>query len=217
MNKKTKIARIYCRVSTVQQDLTRQMALVEWAEQRGYYVAKVYAEKASGRTANREKLAEMIDDLKQGEVVIVENIDRLTRLPIKEAEKLIGRIKAKGARLAMPGVVDLDDLYPADGIVMDTVQDLLLKIAMKSASDDYELRRERQAAGFARARAEGRSVGGRRIDQKRIDAVAFWRQKGLSIAETAKALSCSPGTVKRIWRKIQAGEYRVSGNKLSEK
>ena len=131
----------------------------------------------------------MIDDLKQGEVVIVENIDRLTRLPIKEAEKLIGRIKAKGARLAMPGVVDLDDLYPADsmaGIVMDTVQDLLLKIAMKSASDDYELRRERQAAGFARARAEGRSVGGRRIDQKRIDAVAFWRQKGLSVAEPLK-------------------------------
>ncbi|OAM43542.1 recombinase family protein [Eikenella halliae] len=220
MNKQTKIARIYCRVSTVQQDLTRQMALREWAEQRGYYVAKVYAEKASGRTAERAKLTEMIEDLQEGEVVVIENIDRLTRLPVKEAEKLVGRIKAKGARLAMPGVVDLDELYPADsmaGIVMEAVQNLLLKIAMKSASDDYELRRERQAAGFARARAEGRSVGGRRIDQKRIDAVAFWRQKGLSIAETAKALSCSPGTVKRIWRKIQAGEYRVSGNKLPEK
>lgn len=213
MNKKAKIARIYCRVSTVQQDLTRQMALVEWAEQRGYYVAKVYAEKASGRTANREKLAEMIDDLKQGEVVIVENIDRLTRLPIKEAEKLVGRIKAKGARLAMPGVVDLDDLYPADsmaGIVMDTVQDLLLKIAMKSASDDYELRRERQAAGYQRARAEGRRVGGRPINQKRIDGVAACRNKGLSIWETANVLGCSTGTVKNIARKIKTGEYRVS-------
>lgn len=213
MNKKAKIARIYCRVSTVQQDLTRQMALVEWAEQRGYYVAKVYAEKASGRTANREKLAEMIDDLKQGEVVIVENIDRLTRLPIKEAEKLVDRIKAKGARLAMPGVVDLDDLYPADsmaGIVMDTVQDLLLKIAMKSASDDYELRRERQAAGYQRARAEGRRVGGRPINQKRIDGVAACRNKGLSIRETANVLGCSTGTVKNIARKIKTGEYRVS-------
>lgn len=42
---------------------------------------------ASGRTANRKKLAEMIDDLKQDDVVIVENIDHLTRLPIKEAVK----------------------------------------------------------------------------------------------------------------------------------
>ena len=216
----TKIARIYCRVSTVQQDLSRQVALKEWAEQRGYYVAKVYAEKASGRTADRPKLLEMIEDLQAGEVVVIENIDRLTRLPIREAEKLISRIKAKGARLAMPGVVDLDELYPADsmaGIVMEAVQNLLLKIAMKSASDDYELRRERQAAGFARAKAEGRRLGGRKIDQKRIDGVAFWRQKGLSISETANALGYSTGTVKRIARKIRSGEYRVSGNKLPEK
>ena len=56
MNKKTKIARIYCRVSTKEQNLDRQLNLKHWAEQRGFYVAHIYAEKQSGRTANRIQL-----------------------------------------------------------------------------------------------------------------------------------------------------------------
>lgn len=62
MNKKTKIARIYCRVSTKEQNLDRQLNLKHWAEQRGFYVAHIYAEKQSGRTANRIQLKEMLND-----------------------------------------------------------------------------------------------------------------------------------------------------------
>lgn len=56
----------------------------EWAEQRGFYVAKVYAENASGRTADRPTLKEKLTDLQAGEFVTAENIDRLSRLLIKE-------------------------------------------------------------------------------------------------------------------------------------
>lgn len=52
----------------------------------------------------------MIDDLQPGEVVISEKMDRISRLSLPEAEKLIEAIKAKGAKLAVPGVVDLSDL-----------------------------------------------------------------------------------------------------------
>ena len=76
MSEINKIARIYCRVSTEEQDLSRQLGLKKWAELRGFYVAKVYAEKASGRHADRPQLLEMIKDLQAGEIVIAESMDR---------------------------------------------------------------------------------------------------------------------------------------------
>lgn len=41
-------ARVYLRVSTDEQDLTRQEAIVGSARAAGFYVAAVYREKASG-------------------------------------------------------------------------------------------------------------------------------------------------------------------------
>ena len=91
MSEINKIARIYCRVSTEEQDLSRQLGLKQWAESRGFYVAKIYAEKASGRHADRPQLLEMIKDLQAGEIVIAESMERLSRLPLAEAEALIAQ------------------------------------------------------------------------------------------------------------------------------
>ncbi len=104
------IARIYLRVSTDEQELTRQNSIIEDARGRGFYVAGVYKEKASGARADRPELQRMIADLQPGEVVVAEKIDRISRLPLTEAEQLIGSIKAKGAKLAIPGIVDLSEL-----------------------------------------------------------------------------------------------------------
>ncbi|MFX6007040.1 resolvase, partial [Acinetobacter baumannii] len=58
---------------------------------------------------------------------------------------------SKGARLAIPGLVDLSeiskDLSGMSKIIVDTIQELLLKIALQMAHEDYELRRERQRQG----------------------------------------------------------------------
>jgi hypothetical protein len=109
-----KIARIYLRVSTDEQDLTRQAGIEHISQAAGYYVAGVYREKASGARADRPELLWMIADLQPGEVVIAEKIDRISRLPLAEAEQLVGSIRAKGARLAVPGLVDLSDFCVRD-------------------------------------------------------------------------------------------------------
>ena len=49
----------------------------------------------------------MIADLQPGEVVVAEKIDRISRLPLAEAQRLVSSIRSKGARLAVPGLVDL--------------------------------------------------------------------------------------------------------------
>jgi DNA invertase Pin-like site-specific DNA recombinase len=105
-----KIARVYLRVSTDAQDLQRQEAIADQAKAAGYYLAGVYREKASGARADRPELLRMVADLQPGDVVIAEKIDRISRLPLPEAEALIAAIRAKGARLAVPGVLDLSEL-----------------------------------------------------------------------------------------------------------
>jgi DNA invertase Pin-like site-specific DNA recombinase len=144
----------------------------------------------------------MVADLQPGEVVIAEKIDRISRLPLPEAERLVASIRAKGARLAVPGVVDLSDLAAeAQGvakIVLESVQDMLLKLALQMARDDYEDRRERQRQGIELAKRDGRYKG-RRADPKRRAQVIALRSIGQSIAETAKLAGCSPSQVKRIW------------------
>jgi len=105
----------------------------------------------------------MIEDLQPGEVVIAEKIDSISRLPLANAEKLVASIRAKGAKLSIAGVIDLNELAAsAQGvsrIVLESVQDMLLKLALQMARDDYEDRRERQRQGIALAKGAGRYPG----------------------------------------------------------
>jgi DNA invertase Pin-like site-specific DNA recombinase len=144
----------------------------------------------------------MIADLQPGEVVVAEKIDRISRLPLPEAEQLVASIRAKGARLAIPGLVDLSEVAAgAEGmakIVLDSVQELLLKLALQMARDDYETRRERQRQGINLAKATGRYAG-RKPDTAVHQRIIELRGAGLSIRKTAKMAGCSESQVKLIW------------------
>ncbi|WP_425290005.1 recombinase family protein, partial [Shewanella algae] len=59
------------------------------ARAAGFYVAAVYREKASGARPDRPELLRMVADLQPGEVVVAEKIDRISRLPLQEAELLV--------------------------------------------------------------------------------------------------------------------------------
>lgn len=135
-------------------------------------------------------------------------INRISRLPLEEAEKLVATIREKGARLAVPGVVDLSELVAeAQGvarIVLESVQDMLLKLALQMARDDYEDRRERQRQGIVIAKQAGKYEG-RKADTAMHDRIVALRKGGNSIANTAKLAGCSVSQVKRIW-KMKQGE-----------
>lgn len=201
-NTNPKIARVYLRVSTDEQDLARQERVIEDAQAAGYYVAAVYREKASGARADRPELRRMVDDLQAGEVVIAEKIDRISRLPLPEAEQLVAAIQSKGARLAVPGIVDLSELAAnADGVarvVLESVQAMLLRVALQMARDDYEDRRERQRQGIEDAKAQGKYAG-RKANTRAHGQIVALRAAGRSIAETASMTGCSVSQVKRVW------------------
>lgn len=197
-----KVARIYLRVSTDEQDLSRQAEIEHSTRSAGYYIAGVYREKASGARADRPELLRMIADLQPCEVVVAEKIDRISRLPLDEAQRLVDSIRDKGAKLAVPGLVDLSEFaLEADSvsrIVIESVQELLLKLALQMARDDYEIRRERQRQGVQLAKAAGKYVG-RRPDVAIHQRIIALRTAGQSIKRTAKLAGCSQSQVKRIW------------------
>lgn len=206
-------ARVYLRVSTDDQDLARQETIVASARDAGFYVAAVYREKASGARPDRPELLRLVDDLQPGEVVIAEKIDRISRLPLPDAELLIAAIREKGARLAVPGIVDLSELVSESTgvarIVLEAVQDMLLRVALQTARDDYETRRERQREGVQIAKRAGRYKG-RKPDIALHRRILSLRESGMSIARTAELAGCSVAQVKRV-----TAIYRQQGGEAS--
>ena len=199
-----KVARIYQRVSTENQELERQDSLLTLAREQGFYIAGVYREKASGVDPNRPELEKLINDLQEGDFLIAEKIDRISRLPLAHAEKLIERIKAKGAKLLIPGIIDLSDVKADTSdkiaeIVLDTMQTMLLKIALQMARDDYETRRKRQKEGIEIAKKNGKYTGRKATINE--NAILTMLNNGLSISKTAEIAKCSISSVKRIAKK----------------
>ena len=128
----------------------------------------------------------------------VGRIDPISRLPLPKAELLVAAIRAKGARLAVPGIVDLSDLVADNSgvtrIVLEAVQEMLLRVALQTARDDYETRRERQRQGIEIARRAGRYTG-RKPDTTQHRRILSLRHAGRSIARTAQLTECSTAQV----------------------
>ncbi len=135
-------------------------------------------------------------------MLIAEKIDRISRLPLPEAEKLVSSIRSKGARLAVPGLVDLSEITArVDGIakiVLASVQELLLKLSLQMARDNYETRRERQRQGVQLAKHSGKYKG-RKEDSITHQRIIALRDAGNTIHKTAELAGCSVSQVKRIW------------------
>src|SRR3546814_11394551 len=87
----------YARVSTDDQDLTSQRAVLHAAG-----CTRIFAEKITGAHAKRPELARMLDHLRAGDVVTVTRLDRLARSP-RELLVLAQQLQAHGAGLRLLG------------------------------------------------------------------------------------------------------------------
>ncbi len=212
-----KIARIYLRVSTIEQSNQRQEKIIDEATNNGYYIAKVYREKASGAIKDRPKLRELISDLQPGEIIVAENIDRISRLPLQDAMDLVNEIREKGAFLSIPNIVDLGELMTENQtelskIIMLSVQEMLLKMALQIARDDYELRRERQLAGIALAK-KNKKYKGRKPDLNKHQLILdLWATGNYTEVEIAKRVDCSLPQVKRVKQIYKTKSIQLSTN-----
>lgn len=199
--------RAYLRASTSDQDANRaRQALGAFAAQHHQKIASYYAENASGASPNRAELRRLLIDAHPGDVLLVESIDRLSRLPTDDWKRLRTEIDAKGLRvvaLDLPTSHAAMQKTPDDDFtarMLDAINAMMLDMMAAIARKDYEQRRERQAQGIEKAKAEG-LYRGRRVDPALHQRVTELLNAGFSIRKVAQHAQCSTSTVQRVKRR----------------
>lgn len=172
----------YARVSSTGQSLDIQNAALEAAG-----CEKVFAEKVSGRsTKDRIELAQAMDFVREGDTLVVTRLDRLAR-SVGDLHRIIEKLTDKG--------VEFRCLQQSDVVTGTSTGKLMLAILGAVAQFENDIRRERQAEGIAKAKADGRYKGRpATIDPKRVKEL---HQTGLGPAAIAREMKIARASVYR--------------------
>lgn len=196
-------ARIYLRASTKEQDSKRaESALLEFASSKNLEVIETYCENYSGTKLERPQLNRLLQDSQEGEILLVESVDRLSRLSQEDFDTLKLRLSEKRLKLV---VMDLPTTYEhfSEGItgsIMAVINNMLIDLMATMARLDQEKRVERIKQGMEKAKAQGKRVGGRAKNQELRANIKKYLAKGMTAEEVAKLVDCGVATVYRVKR-----------------
>ena len=191
--------RIYVRASTKDQDAERALADLKKFALSIKGDVNEYIENESGTKLDRPVLNQLLDDSTNGDTLLVESVDRLSRLSLNDFEVLKGRIKEKGLKLV---VADLPTTHmlvnSADNItssILSLVNNMLIDLLATMARLDNDKRRERIKQGLERS---GYKPTGKKADIAKHARIKELNNKGLTKEEIAKAVGCGVATVYRV-------------------
>jgi len=175
----------YARVSTIDQNLDRQ---IDAMKENG--AEKIFTEKVTGKKADRPELMKMMDHLRDGDVVVISELTRLSR-STKDLFVIVEQIQAKGANIKSLKETWLDTTTP-HGKLMFTIFAGLSQF-------EADLTAQRTREGLAAARARGR-VGGRpKVESDKSSmALKMYDSKDFSIDEICKSCHISKTTLYRL-------------------
>jgi DNA invertase Pin-like site-specific DNA recombinase len=164
-------------------------------------IVGTYIEHESGAKLARPELFRLLADSRPSEILLVEQVDRLSRLTDSDWRNLRAGLDARQVRvvaldlptswqLATPGDEFTARMFHALNAMM---LDMLAAVARK----DYDDRRRRQAQGVAKAKAAG-AYRGRPEDVDRNAGIAGMLRSGMSWSSIQAATGCSRTTIAKI-------------------
>jgi DNA invertase Pin-like site-specific DNA recombinase len=177
--------RAYLRASTEGQDATRaKEALERFCEDRGFRIAAYYPENESGTKLDRPELFRLLADANRGDILLTEQVDRLSRLRAEDWERLKGLIRNRGVKVvALDLPTSQQMLTPnADefsGRMLDAINGMMLDMLAAIARKDLEDRKRRAAEGIAKAKTKG-VYKGRPEDEERNAKIMGLLREGWS-------------------------------------
>lgn len=199
--------RIYLRASTKEQDASRAMQLLtEFCKAHKLEVADKYIENFSGTKLNRPQLNKLLDESEQGEILLVESVDRLSRLPMNDWEKLKSIISDKGLKLVVVDLPTTHTLLSSDDItasILSIINNMLLDLMATMARLDNDKRIERIKQGQQRAIDAGKKIGGSSKNKEIRSKVISYLDKNITAEEVAKVSECGVATVYRIKKELK--------------
>ncbi len=159
----------YARVSTRQQDLSRQLDLLD-----RYECNKIYTEKISGVRANRPELNKLKKRVKENDKIIIESFSRLGR-STKDLIDLVYFFEKKGVKVI--SIKENFDTQTPQGKLMMTVFQAFSQF-------ERDIIVERTKEGLESARARGKIGGRPRIDPALIQhALHLYQKEGKAVVD----------------------------------
>lgn len=175
----------YARISTADQNLEGQLDALSAAG-----AERIFSDTISGSTRKRPELDKMLDQLREGDVIVVAKYDRLAR-SLRDLLDLVETIKERGAGFRSLAE-DIDTTTPAGRLVFHVFASM--------AQFERERISERTKEGLQAARKRGR-IGGRppalTADQK-AEVRRMRDEDGRSISAIARLFKVGETTIRRV-------------------
>lgn len=131
----------YIRVSSADQHTDRQLD--------GIALDRVFIDKITGVTKDRQQLKELLNYVRYGDTVIVHSLDRLAR-SLEDLISIINQLNQKGVIFK-----SIKDNLTFDGVNNSPMDKFFLHILGAVSELERALIRERQKEGIAKAKARG--------------------------------------------------------------
>lgn len=191
----------YARVSSKDQNLERQLKALSEA---GCY--KLYTEKISGKDTNRPALKDMLNFIREGDIVVVTELDRLGRSN-KDLTDILNEIRTKGATVEALNLPTLKGIE--DDNLRQLINNLIIEIYKYQAESERQAILERQKAGIEVAKEQGKYKGKPMKytkDSPRLNHAFELFKQGLSDREVEEKTGINERTFRRY--RQRAGIYR---------
>ena len=155
----------YLRASTKEQDANRaKQSLESFVSNAGLSVSSWFVENESGATLKRPELFRLLDVAQHGDILLVEQIDRISRLNSQDWDILKSQITSKGiiiVSLDLPTshqfIKTKEDEFTQR--ILFAINSMMLDMLAAVARKDYQDRRRRQKQGIAKAKLSGKYKG----------------------------------------------------------
>ena len=208
----------YLRASTNEQDASRAESLLrDFVQKQEKTISAWFIENESGATLKRPELFRLLDIAEQHDILLVEQIDRISRLNLEDWEALKTTITHKGIRIV---ALDLPTSYQCMNDnedefthrMLSAINAMMMDMLAAVSRKDYEDRRRRQAQGIQKAKSDNK-YRGRPINQQLHANIAALLESGKTYTEIENMLRCSRATIAMVKRLSQNGNY---SNKIVE-
>jgi DNA invertase Pin-like site-specific DNA recombinase len=182
----------YVRVSTVDQNEQRQIKAIE----ERATIDKWFIEKVSGKDTNRPQLQAMLEYMREGDTIIINDFSRLAR-STKDLLELVEYMQKKNVTL----------ISLKENIDTSNPQGKLM-LTMLGAINEFERMNmpERQREGIAIAKANGKYKGRKaiEIDQKFKELYEQYMARKINKTQFANKLDVSRTTLYKLIEEYEA-------------
>ena len=185
----------YARVSSKEQHLDRQLAALK-------DVDKLFTDKLSGANTNRPELQKMLAYIREGDIVLVTELDRLGRNN-QDLTQIMNTIQNKGATLDVLNLPSMTGI--ADQNLRQLMTNLIIELYKYQAESERKRIIERQQQGIALSKQQGKYYGRKpqyaEDDPRLLHAFKLY-QAGMSDVDVARNTGIKRTTFIRYRKKF---------------